>query len=298
MSFLEDTRKVFLSAILAALAYPGLAQMLEWTIMPALVLSMTISLRSLSFRGLWKRELAAPAIKALALQYILLTGIILAAAHILLDDSDYIRGFIIMAAVPPAVSVVPFTYLLRGDSYTSTLTEVIAYLLALALTPSLILLLIGDVMDVSYLLGLLSVLIILPMALSRILASIESPAWDYGKSAVNLLFALITYVLIGLNHAAIISDPLSLSPVVAVVFVRTFVPATIVYYIARRLGSGERSITYALFSSYKNNGAAAVIALALLTPKSALPMAFAAIAEPSLIILLQQITRGNYKRGL
>ena len=292
MRLLEDTRIVFTTAIIVSLLYPTHASSLQWTIIPALIVAMTLSLRGLGLEGFKRKSVFPSALKAMILHYVLLNCLILSAAYLLVADTDYLAGFIIIAAVPPAISVVPFTYLLRGDSYTSTVAEALSYMLSLAYTPLLIYLLLGGVADVNYLLQLMAVLIILPMLLSRVFRRIDSPLWEHSKSVVTLVFALITYVLVGLNHTAITSEPLLLLPVVVVILLRTFVSGTVVYYISRSLGAGNRAVSYALFSSYKNNGAAAVIALALLNPAAALPMAFAAIAEPTYIILLQHI-RGS-----
>jgi predicted Na+-dependent transporter len=289
----EDTRIVFTAAILASLAYPNLAQPLQWLITPSLVVAMTLALRNLDFTAIRKGEYAKPVFTALSMHYVVQNVIILSAAFILVKDFDYLAGFIVMAAVPPAVSVVPFTYLLEGDYYTSTIAEVLAYLISLVFTPLLIMVFLGSLVNISYLLQLLVVLIVLPMAVSRVIARVKSGAWKYSKSVITLSFGLITYLIVGLNHETITSTPMSLTPVLTVVILKTFISATMIYHISKKLGAGHRAITYTLFTSHKNNGAAAVMALTLISVKAALPMAFAAIAEVTYIILLQQIAAGS-----
>ncbi|MFH1403315.1 MAG: hypothetical protein ABIH11_03495 [Candidatus Altiarchaeota archaeon] len=287
-SLTEDTRIVFTAAILFAIAYPGLAGPLKWALTPSLVVAMTLALRGIDYAGLSLSGVRSHVIKSLALHYILLNLLILLSAYYLIEDPEYLAGFIIMAAIPPAVSTVPFTFLLNGDTRLSAVTEVSAYILSLFYTPLLIFTLLEGSIEVSYLIQLLAVLIMFPLVLSRLLAKSECRIWASSKSVITLLFGLITYVILGLNHDLITSDPLSLTPVVTVVFIRTMLIGSLVYYATRK--TGPAAITYTLFSSYKNNGAAAVIAILLLSVKSSMPMAFAAIFEPVFIIILQNIT--------
>lgn len=45
-----------------------------------------------------------------------------------LQDEALSQGFIVMAAVPPAVAILPMTRLLQGDSHLSLCSEAISYL--------------------------------------------------------------------------------------------------------------------------------------------------------------------------
>src|SRR4030066_326945 len=64
-----------------------------------------------------------------------LTGLIVAMAFLFSDE--YRWGWILMAAAPSAVSVVPFTTVLGGETVKSLFSTAANYLAALALVPIL-----------------------------------------------------------------------------------------------------------------------------------------------------------------
>ena len=280
---------MFSLAILLSFILPGYAYSLNWMITPVLVVAMTFALKDLDLGCFSKKDYYTHAFKAVSFNLILLNLVILVSAFLLVDDLDYLSGFVIMAAVPPAISCVPFTFLLGGDTNTSMLSEIIAYILSLFLAPLLIIVLLSGSVDVFFLIRLLVILILLPLLLSRLCVKIKSACWIYSKSIITVSFALITYLILGLNHGIIISEPVSLIPVMIVIFLRSFVVGTIVFFLALKSSAGRRAVTYALFSSFKNNGAAAVIALSMLSAKASLPMAFAAVAEPLYLVFLQHV---------
>jgi len=282
MKVLDDTRVVFAVSILAALTAPQLAKQLEWMIIPALMSAMTLSLTQLRHKNIWDPKTLPQSIAACALNWAVLSSIIFIGSSMLIEDPHYLAGLVVMACVPPAVAVVPFTFLSGGNMKITTQAHVISYLLSLILTPTSIWLLLGGKVDITYLVQLMAFLILVPMIASQALIKAGNPLNKHTKKLVNLSFAPVTYVLIGLNQPQILSDPLGLWPVFTVLVLRTFVVGTIVYYTTR--GLGRVSVTYTLFSSYKNNGLAAALALSILSPMAALPMAFAAFLEPLFIV--------------
>ncbi|MFC2162813.1 hypothetical protein ACFLRF_03955 [Candidatus Altiarchaeota archaeon] len=294
MGVTDDARIVFTLAILLSIVFPWYSRPLSDYIIPLLIASMSVSLRGLKLDLSMGRQAWVPVIRALSLHFIAQNAVILAASWYLIRDPDFLAGMIILASVPPAVSCVPFTFLLKGDAKTSTITEILSYVLSLIITPLMILWFIGGHMDVAYLVRLLLLLILLPLLASRILGRINTGLWVHSKSFVTLCFGLITYIIIGLNHQIIRSQATALLPILAVVIIKTFVLGSLVFfhYLGRE-GYG-RAVSYTLFSSYKNNGAAAVIALSILPVKASLPFAFASFAEIAFFILLKQLSRNRF----
>jgi BASS family bile acid:Na+ symporter len=82
----------------------------------------------------------------------------------------YGSGFVILAAVPPAVAVIPFTFFLKGDTDFSLIGTISAYLGALLITPLMVLLFIGtSFVDHLKLMIITIELIFAPLLFARIL---------------------------------------------------------------------------------------------------------------------------------
>ena len=102
----------------------------------ALVLGMTFSLTEISIAGISPRTELRRFLIAFAMSYLVLSGLILAFA-ILSPDPQIRNGWVLMAAVPPAIAVVPITSILKGDTRRSLVSLALLYVLGLALVPAI-----------------------------------------------------------------------------------------------------------------------------------------------------------------
>ncbi|MBD3262415.1 MAG: hypothetical protein GF334_12255 [Candidatus Altiarchaeales archaeon] len=287
MRVLSDAKIVFTAAIILGLTSPEFALSLKSLITPALVVAMSLSLRNLRLREL---SVDAPTIAALFLNYGIQTLVILGLSMALIDDRLLVLGFIVLAATPPAVSLIPFTYILSGDLKLTTQAEVASYLLSLLYAPALIFLLAGEGVDLGYLISTIGWLILIPLVVSQILSKIKSSLWRFDKAAVNLLIGLVIYAVLGLNQKIILTETGLFWTVNFVLFVKTFILGLVALY---GLGKTDKAITYSLFASYKNSGVAAAIALALFPAKASLPIALNIVFESAYIIFLEILLRGD-----
>jgi BASS family bile acid:Na+ symporter len=69
------------------------------------------------------------------MNYLILGSLLLGLNALLIQDEALRAGFVIIAAVPPAVAVIPFTFFLNGDEKHSLLGTIGAYLGALIIMP-------------------------------------------------------------------------------------------------------------------------------------------------------------------
>ena len=281
MSLLKNTSFVLILSILSGFIWPGAAKSSEILITPVLMLMMTFSLTDMNLgdvtagKGSLKNS-----ILGLALNYGLLSGLILLLSYNL-QDQALRQGFIVMAAVPPAIAVLPMTRILLGDMRLSFLSEVISYLASLALMPAIIYAFtLQTGVSLVYLVQMSLLLILLPALASRVVrrSSIDPVL------PINLGFFWITYTLIGLNQGALWEDIGSVS---WIVLARTL-GIGLAIYTASRLAGLDRShaISYTLLGSYKNLGLAAAISLTLFGPEAGIPAAFSVLAETGFFILL------------
>src|SRR5947199_8781386 len=96
---------------------------------------MACSRTASSIAGLSPRTALRRFLIAFAMSYLVLSGLILTFA-ILSPDPQIRNGWVLMAAVPPAIAVVPITSILKGDTRRPVITFALLYVLGLGLVPA------------------------------------------------------------------------------------------------------------------------------------------------------------------
>lgn len=263
--------------------------------MLSLIVMMSLSLTSLRLRGLKLRDHAIPIRNAFLLSFVLSTGTTIALSY--LFQGDIRDGWIIMAAVPSAVSIVPFTYLLGGDLDSTLVSSASLYLIALAVTPFITLMFLGTSVDVMTLLGYVGYLILLPMVVSRFLRQVDIRP-EQKSMAINVAFFVLIIAIAGPNRGVFFGDPVILAGLVLAAFVRQFgVGLAWNRYLERKGAPRTRKVPEVLFVSYKNTGMAATMAIALIGPTAAVPATVCTLVDIVWLIFLSRSLFAPSKDG-
>ena len=97
----------------------ALGQGVQWTkelVLPALAFVMMLSMTGVEgslFRS--PRAWLSPLLVGLTMNYVVQGGLTLILSALLIREEAFRTGFVILAVVPPAVGVIPFTGFLDGD---------------------------------------------------------------------------------------------------------------------------------------------------------------------------------------
>jgi bile acid:Na+ symporter, BASS family len=273
---------LLLLALGLALPAGQAAPLLEPLVLPALGLVMTLALLEVSgevFRT--ARNLVWPVLVGLALNFGLNGGLVLALSTLLSAREEFFTGFVLIAAAPPAVAVVPFTALLRGDRAFSFLATIGGYLGALALTPLIAVGLLGTAfIHPLRIFNILFLLILLPLLLSRLLRWAHlAPRLEPLRGALtNWSFALITYTIVGLNRDLFLHHPQALLTPVTIALVTTFGLGEVISRLARLAGlRPDLTVSLVLLGTLKNAALAGGLALNLFDQQTAVPATVCAI---------------------
>lgn len=293
-AYLENPSIVFTLAIILGLIFPQFSSQVEFLLIPALILSMVLSMREIQFKGRADfRENFSSSVKAFFLNYVALSGLILLLAFIFFSqEAEYFYGLVILAAVPPAVGLVPYTYLLKGNFKISVMGEILCYLLSLLIAPLLVFLFLGTSINILELLKILVLLILFPLIVSRPLTKVKAKfLLNYSKVMVNLSLMVVVYIIVGLNQPILASQPLQLLPLVSLAIIKSLIMGTFLFLFLIKVfqTKKENAISYSLFSVYKNCGAATAIAFSLLGAKAALPATISAIFEVAFLIYFKNL---------
>jgi BASS family bile acid:Na+ symporter len=276
--YLKNTNSLFLTAFLLGIVFGEHASSLKGYILPALVFTMSLSTTRITLSELIHfKKYIRDILLVFLINYIFLSGLILLANHFLVQDHDLYVGFVVMASIPTAVAVLPFTYVLEGEMMVSLIGSASLYLLALIVAPfiSFQLLDVGRV-EPFKLVSVLVQLIVIPFLVSRVLLKWKAfqRAGDNTNILVNLTISLIIYVIIGMNRSTFLSHFHVLALVSSIAFLRTFVSGHLVDLFSRFARTDRpRRMSYVLFGSFKNLALTATVTVVFFNDRAAIPSA-------------------------
>jgi len=296
--FVNDRNFIFLLAIGCGLLLPGPAAWTKILMLPALALVMTIATINVPNDYFFKpRAILLPSVAGILMTYGVLGGGILALSSLLVNDANLWIGFVLIAAVPPAVAVIPFTVILEGNVAYTLSGTVASYLAALLIMPLVMWICIGTgFADPYQLIQIMLLLIVLPLILSRLILRFQ---WQTRIEPVRGLltdwgFFIVLYSMIGVNRDLIFAKPLLILPIAGVALATTFVLGFVIEKVAAWLKRDRKNtVSLVLLGTLKNQGIAGGIAIALFEKEAALPSAVYSIVMILYIMWLDLRRRGR-----
>jgi BASS family bile acid:Na+ symporter len=291
-SLLRNRNFILILALVLGLLWGKGAQWTEDVTLPALAIVMTLS--TLSVPGSAFRSLStflAPALSGVVMNYLILGSLLLGLSALVIHDEAFHAGFVILAAVPPAVAVIPFALFLNGDERLSLLGTIGAYLGALVIMPLMALIFLGPgLLHPAKLVVILIELILVPLIFSRVLIKIGMDVYlEPIKGAItNWSFFVLIYTIVGLNRSLILTQPLSFLPVVLIAVASTFLLGWIIEGMGKLFHFPPKTLTsLILLGTLKNYGLAGGLALALFSEKTSVPATVSSVFMIVYIIWLQ-----------
>lgn len=244
----------------------------------ALALGMTFALTEISFAGISPRAEFRRFVYSFGMSYGLLSGLLLTFA-LLSPDPAVHDGWVLMAAVPPAIAVVPITAYLRGDTRRAVISLALLYLVGLLLVPLITLAFTHQTVPLGDLVLQTILLIGLPMVASRPLRRWRRIA-DVRTSAVSVSFFFLVIAVAGSTRDPLLARSELLVPLALFSFVRTFGIGAVVFGLGRRfrLPRADR-VAMTAFASFKNLGLTVVLAFAVFGPIATLPSIVSLVFE-------------------
>jgi BASS family bile acid:Na+ symporter len=267
-----------LLAIIAGLLFDYAAQWTKLLVLPALTLTLTLAV--VSFSGKvheYRMSPLIPAFFGVFMSYVILGNFIVGLSAFLIHDEKLWIGFIIMAAVPPAIAVAPLASSWRGDEIYAVMGTIGAYIGALIIIP----LIASGLLDmhsihITKLIVVATALIFLPLLLFKIILrrGLHEKIEPIEGILIKSCYFLILYTVVGLNRETIIGQPSSLFPVAALALASTFLLGLLIEWIGTLLRiSTEKLTSLCLLGTLKNYALAAGLALSLFSKETALPAA-------------------------
>ncbi len=262
----------------------------------ALIFAMAFSLTEISFRGISIRAEARGIGLAFLATYGAMGGLILAFAA-LTPEADLRSGWVLMAAVPPAVAVVPITSLLRGNVRSALIADALLYLLGLVMVPGLALVLLGQAVPLGELVLQTLLLIGVPILLSRPLVRWRA-VQNVRPTAVCVSFFVLVLAIAGSARDVLLGRLDLVAGLVGFGVLRTFGLGIAVFggALALRLSRDAR-VAASTFGGFKNLGLTVVLASTVFGAVASLPAVVCLIFETAWMSILPLLYRAP-SRGI
>ncbi len=285
---------VFISAILVGFLFPNFAYRLVDYLIIYLAIAMTFSVTKIKIDSDFEFK---KVFYIFMLNFFFLSGLIIFIGS---HTEEYTcglcdEGFYIMAIVPPAIAIVPFSRILGGDVKTALVANAFLYIFSLIISP-----LLAQVLEINphEIFKSLFYLILVPLFISRII--IRLPFYSrFEKSEeiiVKTMFFLMIYSVIGVSREMFLQETAVILSFLC--FMRTFLPATLIFLLSKILKiKREHAVNYTLFSSYKNLGLAIALSFSIFGKEATFPaiicVAFEIFMFPYLSFVFEKLYNGR-----
>lgn len=256
---------------------------------------LAVAVASFNFRDFFpiKKSLVPVGITILA-NYVFYSALIILLSVLLIDNPAYRLGFVVIAATPPAIAIIPFTINLKGDSTFSIIGIIGGNVAGILFSPAIMLLFGGDnSISPMAIIDLILKMLVAPLIVSRLLRL--KPVYGIIEKHRGVMidwgFFLVAMTVIGISRDLLIHNTMDAVLPLAILLFMMFGLGTILQKILKRKGtSPARIISNQLILTIKNAGFASVMAINLFSdPKVVLPAAILSVLLPVYYLVLSNM---------
>lgn len=267
---------LFLLAILIGILLPQAAEIASVLTLPALTVILTITLLRFP-RGFFRRHRPplSGAIWGNVMNYLILGNLIIMASIFLIREEGFWVGMVLIAAAPPATTIIQLGNILRIDKQSMFSGMAGAYLGAALIVPLIGLGFLKFIpLNHFGLILLIAELTLLPLFLSRLAVDKD---WDklienYKDHITDWCFFIIFYALVAGTRYLVIHRPLDVVYMFVIAAISTFLLGFIINLVGNYYGVAKEKISSLVFlGTMKNYGMAGAIALNVFNKQAALP---------------------------
>jgi bile acid:Na+ symporter, BASS family len=275
--FFSRSTSLFLLAMVLGITLHQGAEIGVSLTLPALTVILTVTLLRMP-RGFFRRPgpLLAPSILGIVMSYLVLGNLIIWSGYYpSISNEGLWVGIVLVAAVPPAVSIIPLSKLFRAEPAYSFAGLAGAYMGAILIAPLIGLGFLKYIpLNYTGIILLILELIVLPLGISRLAVDKE---WDKiiepHEGRINdWCFFIVFYALVASCYKLAVSRPLDVFFIALIAVASTFLVGFIIEKAGKFYGvSKDKTTSILLLGTLKNYGLAGGIALTVFNKEAALP---------------------------
>lgn len=282
MDVLENVRVWILVGVALAFIIGPMGEFTSTLLIIVLIVMMSLSMDGLVFSKKDIVEESRGILKSIAACFIIGTGTALAAGLFFsFQYPDIWKGWVMLAAVPSAVSVVAAALYMKGDVKLSVLSTAVIYILALAVTPLMTMLFVGDAVSPLQILKYVVLFVAIPLAMTFPLKKLHLKK-RVKVISINFLMFMMVLISVGLKRDFFFAEPALVFWIILACCIRTFGVSIVMIHIMRKRGT-ERCTAFVLMpmAVWKNSGLATTLCILLLSgiPGAVLPCVISMLVE-------------------
>ena len=282
LNVLEDIKVWIAAAIVLALIFGFDSPDASTIMMLALIAQMAVALDGIRFSrsdfGTYKKPIFVNFVCCFGI----CTGFTLLTGLLFIDDQALWTGWVMLSAVPCAISVVPSALFLKADPKLAVLSLTVIYVIAIALTPLITHTLIGNSVNPLEVLRYILMFILIPFVLTipiKRLRLKQAPKTLF----INLMMFILVFVGLGSRQEFVFSEPMVVLSLVIACMFRIFLVSTVLVYGMKKMKCNrDNGLNYVTFCYWKNSGMSASLTMGLFAatmPEAVLPCVVSLIVE-------------------
>ena len=282
LNVLEDIKVWIAAAIVLALIFGFGSPDASTIMMLALIAQMAVALDGIRFSrsdfGTYKKPIFVNFVCCFGI----CTGFTLLTGLLFIDDQALWTGWVMLSAVPCAISVVPSALFLKADPKLAVLSLTVIYVIAIALTPLTTHTLIGNSVNPLEVLRYILMFILIPFVLTIPIKRLhlkQAPKTLF----INLMMFILVFVGLGSRQEFVFSEPMVVLSLVIACMFRIFLVSTVLVYGMRKMKCNrDTGLNYVTFCYWKNSGMSASLTMGLFAatmPEAVLPCVVSLIVE-------------------
>jgi len=281
-NILSDLKIWIFAGVILALIVGPIGDFSSTILIFVLILQMTLSMDSLSLDAKSIKKNSKPIVYSVIACFGISTIVTLAIGSLFMADHPEIwKGWIMLAAVPCAVSCVAMSFYFKGNTTMCVLSLAVIYFIALAATPLITWALMGENVSVLRIFAYVILFVVIPMAASIPLKKVNIPR-NTRMIAINILMFAMVFLALGANRNVLHTDPDIVLLIIAACVIRVFVVSFLMLYIFKKRGSSrENAVVYVPMAVWKNSGLATTLCFVVFgsAAVAALPCAISLLIE-------------------
>jgi len=281
-NILSDLKYWILMGVILALIIGPIGEFSSTILIIVLILQMTLSMDGLTLNAESIKKNSRSIIYSVIACFGISTVVTLAIGSFFMADHPEIwNGWIMLAAVPCAVSCVAMSFYFKGNTTMCVLSLAVIYFLALAATPLIVLVMMGEEVSVLRIFSYVILFVVVPMAASVPLKKVKIERRTR-MIAINILMFAMVFLALGANRNVLQSDPDIVLLIIAACVIRVFVVSFIMIYIFKKRGSSrDNAVVYVPMAVWKNSGLATTLCFVVFgsAAVAALPCAISLLIE-------------------
>jgi len=282
VNILSNIRFWIILGVACALIVGPVGDISSTLLIIVLIVQMTLSMDGLNFNAENLKKNRNQVLYAIAACFVISAGTaLLVGSFFIADHPDIWNGWVMLAAVPCAVSCVMMSFILRGNTVMCVLALTAIYLIALMLTPFMTKVIIGESVSALNIFSYVVLFVAVPMAASIPMKKVKISR-TVRVIAINAMIFIMVFLSLGQNRGSLFSEPGVVILVAIACAVRIFgVSIVMLYFMRKRNVNRDNGIVYLSMAVWKNSGLAATLCFVLFgsVAEAAIPCAISLLIE-------------------